>query len=84
MRLDKKTEDAWLVKKAKDRIQFWRFEGEELWKVTRSARKKTVGVMKHFVKKWKVLEKEMAEEGDPEPSILEYVRKLTASINDSE
>ena len=37
MRLDRGFNDSTIIKRANDRIAFWLFEGEELWKVTRAA-----------------------------------------------
>ena len=44
-----------------------------------------MGVVKEFTRRWKQIEKEMQfMPDDQEPQMLEYVRKLTANISDSE
>ena len=81
MRLDRGFNDSTIIKRANDRIAFWLFEGEELWKVTRAATAKTLNALRAFSKNWqKLTNKPQEEEEHEEPSVITYVRKLTDNI----
>lgn len=54
-RLDPKSNEGQLLKKVADKIQFWKFEGEQLWKIAGRAARKTVAIIRSITDDWRTM-----------------------------
>ncbi len=75
-----------ILKKAKDKIQYWKFEGDQLWKVASQAARKTIAIIDQVTSTWKTLPIPVLEEDEEEkePEVMAYVRRLAEGIHGDE